>query len=77
MAVAAASFTHSGMSAAMSVYPPATRAMKMTPMVFCASCRPWPRASRAEDTRCSILKRRITGWKEALRTRRITRVIIM
>ena len=37
-----------------------TSARKMTPIVFWASCRPWPRASAAAETVCIIRNPRIT-----------------
>jgi hypothetical protein len=50
MASADALMTHSGMSAVGEMYPPTTSARKITPIVFCASCRPWPRAIAAADS---------------------------
>ena len=56
--MAAESLTQSGMRVALSQKPPATSASTMTPIVFCASCRPWPSAIAAADTVCASRKRR-------------------
>ena len=41
-------------------YPPVSSARKMTPIVFCASCRPWPSAIAAAETVCASRKPRLT-----------------
>src|SRR5659263_716845 len=57
IAEAAQSLTQSGMSVPV-WKPPATSASTMTPMVFCASCRPCPSAMAAADTVCASRNRR-------------------
>jgi hypothetical protein len=41
-------------------YPPVSRARKITPIVFWASCRPWPSAIAAAETVCRRRKLRLT-----------------
>ena len=50
IAVAAAMITQSGMSSLLACSPPAISASTMTPIVFCASCSPWPSESIAAET---------------------------
>ncbi len=59
MALAAAILTHSGMSVLV-WNPPATRARTITPIVFWASCSPWPSAIAAAERVCAIRNRRVT-----------------
>ena len=54
MAAADVTTTHSGRSSPSAAYPVVIRARKMTPIVFCASCSPWPSAIAAADTGCII-----------------------
>ena len=58
MAAAAEKITQNGSGSPSATYPPASRARKITPIVFWASCRPWPRAMAAAETLCATLKPR-------------------
>src|SRR4051794_6543846 len=73
MALAAEMMTHSGRSSPADTWPVVSRARKMTPIVFWASCRPWPNAIAAADTVWAILKPRLT--RPGLR-RRNTHMIV-
>ena len=50
MAAAAATITQSGSGSPAATYPPESSARKITPIVFWASCRPWPSAIAAAET---------------------------
>ena len=58
MARAAARITQNGTSK-VSISPAVTRARVMMPIVFCASCMPWPSAMVAELTICAYRKLRL------------------
>ena len=59
--MAAETITHSGRPVVRrETYPPVTSARKITPIVFWASCRPWPSAIAAAETVCASRKPRLT-----------------
>ncbi len=57
--IAQASLTHSGIASSLPCTSPMTRAITTMPMVFCASCRPWPSAMPAADTVWAMRKPRL------------------
>src|SRR5688500_13391994 len=58
IAAAAEKITQSGRSSPWETYPPVSSARKMTPIVFWASWRPWPRAIAAAEPVCASRKPR-------------------
>src|SRR3954452_24315023 len=70
MANAHASFTHRGTTAKSplgATCPVMSNASVMTPIVFCASWRPWPQAIAAEDAHWPYLKPRVVRVGRARR----------
>ena len=59
--------TQNGSGSRRRTYPPASRARKITPIVFWASWRPWPRAIAAADAVWASLKPRLSRCGFALR----------
>ena len=54
-----ANFTQTGIAVARSSPSAMTSASTTTPIVFCASCRPWPSAMPAAETVCAMRKPRL------------------